>query len=149
MRRRPVPLTSVAACLFLAGWLASVLFAPSCKPAGPWALPFDEGPLWAVLVGPVVAWLLVSQIRAMSGARGAPACHSVRWPKLALALLGMGVVGCAMSLGCGHLEAAWPTWASNDAFQLFAQLPSKWKVAGLTLMALGVLGVAVERVKAR
>lgn len=60
-----------------------------------------------------------------------------------------GVAGCVLSLGCGFLETAWPTWAQDDAFQLFAQLPSKWKAAGLALMALGVLGLAVERISLR
>lgn len=149
MRRRPVPVTSVAACLFLLGWLASVLLAPSCKPAGSWAYPFDGGRLWVVLLGPGVAWLGTSRVRALIGARHTETRPKARWPKLALLLLMAGVVGCVLSLGCGFLETAWPTWAQDDAFQLFAQLPSQWKAAGLALMALGVLGLAVERVKAR
>ena len=147
MRRCPVPVSSLAACLFLLGWFASVLMAPSCRPSGPWAHTFDSDQLWAVLLGPVVAWLGISQFRALVYASNATTRPKARWPKLAISLLMAGVVGCVLSLGCGHLETAWPTWAQDDAFQLFAQLPSQWKAAGLALMALGVLGLAVERAR--
>lgn len=49
---------------------------------------------------------------------------------LSLVLLLVGVVGSALSLGCAPLEAHWPTWVADDAFQFFRQWPSKWKLAG-------------------
>ena len=141
MSRRLATAVPVLVILFLAGWLASLVFAPACTPPPP---KFDFNILWAALLGPFVLWSLMVRLWRMARPVSGTA-QRVRWPVLAMLLLSVGVVGCALSLGCAPLEAHWPTWDADDAFQFFMQWPSKWKLAGLVGVGVGLLGLVVAR----
>lgn len=144
MNRTPVG--TIASSFFLAAWLASLLLAPACYAAPSWPHLLDLHLEWGL--APVVALLLlrlVFELVSGRGQRAQPAWALV----ISVALLFLGLLGCAFSLGCQPLEIAWPAGGSYRPFYEAGAVPARWKLFGLWLMPVGVLGGLLCRVTSK